>query len=106
MSNVTLHGTADPLTSEHNEPVPCFSTECRLEVIEQYNRRECLMYFGPTEGENENSVDKIVQTAFETVEIMHDDVSVSYRLHTRNRRSDETRPIIAKFTRRKTKNLI
>ena len=37
---------------------------------------------------------------------MHDDVPVSHRLHTRNRRSDEPRPIIAKFTRRNTKNLI
>ena len=37
---------------------------------------------------------------------MHDDVSVSHRQHTRNQRSDEHRPIIAKFTRRNTKNLI
>ena len=104
ISNVTLPGTADPLSSEHNEPVSCFSTECRLEGFEQYNRRDCLLFFGLTEGENEECVDKKVQTAFgKAVEIMHDDVSVRHRMHTPNRRSDEPRPIIAKFTRRNSK---
>ena len=93
------------MTSEHNKPLPCFSTECRADGIEQYNRRDCLLFFGLTECENEDCVDKIVQTA-SAMEIMHDDVSVSHRLHTQNRRSDEPRPNIAKFTRRNTKNLI
>ena len=79
MSNVTLPGTANPLTSEHNEPVPCFSTEFRLEGIEKYNRRDCLLFFGLTECENEDCVDKIVHTAFAMgVEIMDEDVSVSH----------------------------
>ena len=102
ISNLTLPGTTDPLTIEHNEPAPCVSTECRLEEIEQYNRQDCLLFFGLTEIED--CVDKEVQTAFVMgVEIMHDDVSVRHRLHTRNRRSDEPRPIIPKFTHRNTK---
>ena len=107
ISNVILPAPRDLLTSEHNEPKPCFSFECRLEGIEQHNRRECLLFFGLTKCENEDCVDKIVQTAFAMgMEIMHDDVSDSHRLHRRNRGSDEARPIIAKFARRNTKTLI
>ena len=107
MSNVALPSIPDPITVAQKESVPFFSTECRSENIEQYNRRDCLLFFDLTECETEDCVDKIVETAYAMgVTIMHDDVSVSHRLHTRNRRSDETGPIIAKFTRLNTKNLI
>ena len=107
MQNVILPGTTHPLSSEHNKTVHCFTTEIRLEVTQQYNRRDRLLFFGLKECENEDCVDKIVETAFEmAVEMMHDDVCVSNRLLTRNQRSDEPRPIVAKLTRRNTKNLI
>ena len=37
-------------------------TECRLESIEQYNRRDCL-FFGPEERDNEDCTDVIVNTS-------------------------------------------
>ena len=79
-------------------------TECRLEAMEQYSRRDCLLFFGLYEMEFEDCTEKIVQTAHAMgVNITAADVSISHRLQIRTRRRDEPRPIIAKFTRRSVK---
>ena len=79
----------------------------KLENIEQYNRRDCLLFFGLVECEGENCTDKIVETAHAMgVSITHFDESISHRLFTRNRRPGKPRAVIAKFTRRDTKNAI
>ena len=101
MPNVAL---PDPAQMES---VPCFSTECWLEATEQCNRRDCLLFLGLTECENEDGVDKLIETAYAMgVTITHKDVSVSHHLHTRKRRTDDPRPIKTKSTRRNTENLI
>ena len=80
-------------------------TACRLEAIEQYNRRDCLLFFGLYETEEENTTEKVVETARAMgVNISYTDVSISHRLQTRNRKRGEPKPIIAKFTRRTVKN--
>ena len=61
-------------------------TACRLEVIEQYNRRDCLLIFGLHETEEENTTEKVVESAMAMgVDISYTVVSISYRLQTRNR---------------------
>ena len=82
-------------------------TECRLESIEQYNRRDCLLFFGLEERDEEDCTDVIVNTSRAMgIAIYHDDISISHRLHTKSRRPNEPRPIIVKFTRRSTRNYI
>ena len=55
--------------------------------------------------EYEDCTEKVVQTAQAMgVNITAADVSISHRLHTRNRPKEESRPIIAKFLRRSVKN--
>ena len=79
--------------------------ECRLESIEQYARRDCLMFFGLCEEQDEDTTSKVVETALTMgIQISHDEISVSHRLSTRNRAVEGPRPIIAKFIRRTTKN--
>ena len=80
-------------------------TECRLEAMEQYSRRDCLLFFRLYEMEFEDCTEKIVQTAHAMgVNITAADVSISHRLQIRTRRRDEPRPIIANITRRSLKN--
>ena len=74
--------------------------ECRLEAMVQYNRRDCLLFFGLYGMEFGDCTEKIVQTAHAMgVNITAADVSISHRLQIRIRRRDEPRPIIAKFNR-------
>ena len=85
----------------------CFDaeTECRLEAMEQYSRRDCLLFFGLYEMEFEDCSEKIVQSVHATgVNITAADVSISHGLQIRTHRRDKPRPIIAKFTRRSVKN--
>ena len=100
-------GPISPSAATNVDSETCLLTECKLENIEQYNRRDCLLFFGLVECEGENCTDKIVETAHAMgVPITHSDVSISHRLFTRNRRPGEPRAVIAKFTRRDTKNAI
>ena len=79
-------------------------TACRMEAIERYNRRDCLLVFGLHETEEENTTEKVVETAMAMgVNISYTDVSISHRLQTRNRKRGESKPIIAKFIRRTVK---
>ena len=79
-------------------------TECRLEAMEQYSRRDCLLSFGLYKMEFEDCTEKIVQTAHAMgVSITAADVSISHRLQIRTRQRDKPGPIIAKFTRRSVK---
>ena len=107
MSYVALPSIPDPIIRAQKESVPRISTESKVEAIEQYNRRDCFLFFGLRECENEDCIDKLVENANAMgLTIKHDDVPVSHRLNTRNGRSYEPRPIIGKFTRGNTKNLI
>ena len=64
-------------------------TECRLEAMEQYSRRDCLLFFGLYEMEFEDCTEKIVQTAHAMgVSFAAADVSISQRLRIRTRRRD------------------
>ena len=100
---------------EHCQPQPTenekhlvgldIANECRLENMEQYSRRDCLLFFGLLEMEYEDCTEKVVQTAQAMgVNITTADVSISHRLHTRTRPKEEPRPIIVKFLRRSVKN--
>ena len=63
------------------------------------------MFFGLLEMEYEDCTEKVVQTAQAIgVKITAADVSISHRLHTRNRPKEEPRPIIAKFLKRSVTN--
>ena len=82
-------------------------TECRLETIEQYNRRDCLLFGGLYESDFEDCTEKVIQTVNAMgLDISYSDISISHRLSTRHRRRDEPRPIIAKFTRRTVRNQV
>ena len=82
-------------------------TRFRLEALEQYNRRDCLIFHNLYEEEGEDTTIKVVQTAKAMgIDINPDDISISHRLSTRNRSQGEPKPIIAKFTKRTTKNAI
>ena len=99
--------TPETLAEKQNETTQTkldIMTAYRLETIEQYNRRDCLLSFGLHENEEENTTEKIVETAMSMgVNIPYTDVSVSHRLQTRNRKRGEPKPIFAKFIRRTLK---
>ena len=85
----------------------CLQNESRLEGLEQYARRDCLKFFGLVEEREENTTLKVVETAAAMgLDISVDEVSISHRLQTRNRQYGEPRPIIAKFVRRTTKQMV
>ena len=82
------------------------ATECRLEAMEQYNRRDSLLFFGLYEMEFEDCTEKVVRAAHQkgAGNITAGDVSISHRLPTRNHRKDEPRRNNAKFFRKSVKN--
>ena len=103
-----------PAQQEHCQPQPTenethlvgldIANYCRLEDMEQYSRRDCLLFLGLLEMEYEDCTEKVVQTAQAMgVNITAADVSISHRSHTRNRPKEKPRPIIAKFLRRSVK---
>ena len=58
---------------EHSQHLPAgnethlvgldIANECRLEEMDQYSRRDCLLFFGLFEMEYEDCTEKVVQTA-------------------------------------------
>lgn len=69
---------------------------------EQYTRRECLEIHGipAMAGEDTNNIVTKISSLID-VTVKSEDISVSHRLPTRNRRNnDQSSPIIVRFTRR------
>ena len=85
----------------------CLQNESRLEGLEQYARRNCIMSFGLVEGREENTTLMVVETAAAMgLDLSVDEMSSSRRLQTRNRQYGEPRPDIGKFVRRTTKQKV
>ena len=83
------------------------AADCRMEMMEQYARRDCLMFFGLEEEEGEDTTQKVVETVNAMgANLSAEEVSISQRLFTRNRSHGEPRPVIAKFIRRSVKQQI
>ena len=71
--------------------------------LEQYSRRENIRFHGVPEKANENTDDVVISIARDmVVRIESNDISVGRRLP--KTKSMRERPIIVKFTRRKTKS--
>ena len=97
----------EPMQIDNGVKKVCLEIEsaCRMENVEQNNRRDCLQFYGIYEHENENTTTKVIETAAVMgIFIEPTDVSISHRLATRNRARSQPKPIIAKFVRREVKN--
>ena len=71
----------------------------KIELMEQYSRRDCLLFHSLMEETGENTTQKVVETA-QVMGLNINDmemISVSHRLQTRIRRHGTPRMIIAKF---------
>ena len=78
---------AEPMQIDNGMKKVCLEIEsaCRMENVEQYNRRDCLLFHGIYEHENENTTTKVMETAAAMgIFIEPTDVSISHRLATRN----------------------
>ena len=92
---------------DNGEKKLCLEIEsaCRMESVEQYNRRDCLLFSGLHEHEHETTTTKVIETAATMgIFIEPTDVSISHRLASRNRARSQLKPIIAKFVRKEVKN--
>ena len=79
---------AEPMQTDNVMKKVCLEIEsaCRMENVEQYNRRDCLLFYGIYEHEIENTTTKVKETAAAMgIFIEPTDVSISHRLATRNR---------------------
>ena len=56
---------AEPMQTDNGIKKVCLEIEsaCRMENVEQYNRRDCLLFYGIYEHENENTTAKVIETA-------------------------------------------
>ena len=82
-------------------------TACKMELMEQYSRRGCVLFYGLNEDPREDTTLKVLETARAMgIDIEQEEISISHRLQTMNRKPREPRPIIAKFLRRVVKNNI
>ena len=71
-------------------------TAGKVELMEQYSRRHCLLFFGLTEDPREDTTLKVLDTARAMgIDYEKEEISISYRLPTKNRKLREQRPIIA-----------
>ena len=51
---------------ESNTKTMSMDAECRMEMMEQYSRRDCLMILGLEEVQGENTTQKVVESAMGT----------------------------------------
>ena len=80
----------------------------RLDDLEQYSRRNCLLLHGVREDEEENT-DEIILSTIATeigININEEDIDRTHRLGKPNRRDGKPRPIIVKFTRYNVRNKV
>ena len=77
---------------------------------EQYTRRENLRMFGIPEGEDEDTMQVVIDVAQKIgVKLSRSDISVSHRIGAtpdKTRRNAAPRPLIARFVRRETKDIL
>ena len=79
-----------------------------IDRLEQYGRRDNIRIYGLEETRNEDTTEKVVKLAADIgVTITANDISVSHRLpQTGKRAVSKAKPIIVKFVRRSTKQLL
>ena len=83
---------------EHDQNSTKLMTACKMELMEQYSRRDCLLFYGLNEDPHEDTTQKVLETVLAMgIEIEPQEISISHRLQTMNRKPREPRPIIAKF---------
>ena len=73
----------------------------KLDDLEQYSRRNCLLLHGVKENEEENTDEIVLSTIAEEmgIHINEEDIDRTHRLGKPNRNDGKPRPIIIKFTR-------
>ena len=99
---IVLKGRLKREVNELNDKVSKLEEE--QENINSYSRRDCLEFHGIPQNLTENTDELIMRvTNLVGVQITLNDISISHRLPSRRR---STPPIIAKFTNRRTKDLI
>lgn len=79
-----------------------------IDRLEQYGRRDNVRIYGLEETKNENTTEKVVELAADMgVAISVNDISVSHRLPQAGKQAaGKAKPIIVKFVRRSTKQLM
>ena len=79
-----------------------------IDRLEQYGRRDNVRIYGLEETRNENTTEKVNELAADIgVAITANDISVSHRLPQSGKRAaGKAKPIIVKFVRRSTKQLL
>lgn len=80
----------------------------RLDDLEQYSRRNCLLLHGVREDDDENT-DEIILSTIATeigINITEQDIDRTHRLGRPNRRDGKPRPIIVKFSRYNVRNKV
>jgi len=80
----------------------------QINLLEQYSRRDCLEFQGIAYKDGESTDNLVIQYAKQTgITISEKDISISHRLAPVDPSSSNKGPtIIAKFTSRKTRDVI
>ena len=79
--------------------------ECRMEIMEEYSRRDMILKLEEDQGEH--AIQKVVETANAIgATLSADEISISHRLLTRIRNHRESRPVIAKLIRQSVKQQV
>ena len=73
----------------------------KIDNLDKYSRRNCLVLHGVNESNGENTNEIIIKTFSEElrVKIKDDDIDRSHRLGKPKRKDNKPRPIIVKFAR-------
>ena len=73
----------------------------KMDDLEQYSRRNCLLLHGVKEDDEENTDEIVLRTVAEEIgiQINEGDLDRTHRLGKRKRNDGKPRPIIVKFTR-------
>ena len=82
-------------------------SEARVDALEQYGRRNCLLLHGANETENENTDQIIIDTANTTLglNLRIEDISRSHRIG-KPKTAGKPRPIIARFVRYRERSAV
>ena len=80
----------------------------KIDDLEQYSRRNCLLLHGVKEDDEENTDEIVLRTVAEEIgiEINEQDIDRTHRLGKPNRKDGKPRPIIVKFTRYAVRNKV
>lgn len=80
----------------------------KIDDLEQYSRRNCLLLHGVDENDDENTDELVLTTvAVEMgIQLNEEDIDRTHRLGKPNRKDGKPRPIIVKFTRYAVRNKV